>query len=107
MKPPQLQNGGHNYLYTVELHNNSGSSSKKETGSDAGALFVLESKGMWEKGASPLMLVLMLIPSRSYKEFFIDKDSENFQLKVGFFWYKDGWMTLAFIGSRTLNTFLA
>ena len=41
MKPPHLQNGGHNSLYTVES-----GSRKKAADSDAGALFVLESKGM-------------------------------------------------------------
>ena len=44
MKPPHSQFNGDHSLYTVELHNNSGS--KEEADSDAGALFVLESKGM-------------------------------------------------------------
>ena len=58
MKPPHSQNHDHS-LHKIELQNLS--SSSKTADPDAGALFVLESKGAEKRASSPSLSPLMLM----------------------------------------------
>ena len=75
---------------------NLSSSSSKESDPDAGALFVLESKGAEKKSIAWEFFIscyvrVMLIASRSNQQFFIDKDSENFNWSRVFYIRMAGW----------------